>query len=115
MDHDNFFSLFTRIMCSFKLCFHYVVPLVAHSTILHAILSMNYIISLDSIFHSDFWKTPFFRFSRIVNEITPEIIVAWYYGLERYIRTEGLHTMTEGMCYVVDSLKVASVIHSELL
>ena len=86
--------------------------LVAHITIFHAILSMNYIISLASIFHSDFWKTPFFRFSRIVNEIAPEIIVALKYGLERYIRTECLHAMTEGICYVLDSLKVASVINS---
>ena len=55
----------------------FVFPLVAHSPTVHAILTMNYIISLDSSFHSDFWKTHFFQFSRIVNEITPEIIVAW--------------------------------------
>ena len=52
---------------------------------------MNYMFSLDSIFGSDFWKTTFFRFSRIVNEITLEIIVA------HYIRTECLHAMTEGL------------------
>ena len=34
-------------------------------------------------------------------------------GLERYIRTECLHTMTEGICCVFDSLKLASVINSD--
>ena len=65
---------------------------------------------MNSIFHSDFWKTPFFQF---VNEISPEIIVAYYYGLERYIRTECLHTMTEGIWYLFDSLKVASLINAD--
>ena len=31
-------------------------------------------------------------------------------GRVTLIRTECLHTMTEGICYVFDSLKVASVI-----
>ena len=62
-------------------------------------------------FNSDLWKTHFFQFSRIVNETTPEII----YGLERYIHTECVHTMTEGICYVFDSLQLASVINSAFL
>ena len=67
---------------------------------------------MNSIVHNDFWKTPFFQF---VNEISPEIIVAYYYGLKHYIRTECLHTMTEGICYLFDSLKVASLINVEFV